>query len=57
MKKRAQLLNTKTQLRMKVVFEIKKNLRWIDISAKIVRDFNNSRHRTIGMKPDKVNKR
>lgn len=42
--------------RMKVMFEINKNLRWIDILQKIVKDYNNSKHRTIGMKPIEVNK-
>ena len=41
---------------MKVIFEINKNYRWIDILERIVKEYNNSIHRTIGMKPIEVNK-
>ena len=41
--------------RMKVLFEINKNFKWIDILPKIVKDYNNSYHSTIKMKPNEVN--
>ena len=41
---------------MKVIFEINKNYRWIDILERIVKEYNNSTHRTIGMKPIEVSK-
>lgn len=42
--------------KMKVIFEINKNFRWIDILQKIVKEYNNSIHSTIKMKPNEVNK-
>lgn len=42
--------------KMKVLFEINKNFRWIDILQKIVKEYNNSYHSTIKMKPIDVNK-
>lgn len=42
--------------RMKIIFEINKNFKWLDNLDKIVKDYNNSNHRTIGMKPIEVNK-
>lgn len=42
--------------KMKVQFEINKNFRWIDILPKIVKEYNNSYHSTIKMKPIDVNK-
>lgn len=41
---------------MKTIFEINKHFRWIDILEKIVKDFDNSNNRTIGIKPIEVNK-
>ena len=42
--------------RMKVIFEINKNYKRIDILEKTVKEYNNTIHRTIGMKPLEVNK-
>ena len=42
--------------KMKVQFEINKNFRWIDILPKIVKQYNDSYHSTIKMKPNEVNK-
>ena len=42
--------------KMKVQFEINKNFKWIDILQKIVKEYNNSYHSTIKMKPIEVNK-
>lgn len=39
------------------MFEINKNYMCIDILHKTVKDYNNSKHRTIGMKPTEVNKK
>ena len=37
-------------------FSLNGSYRWIDILSDIVRDYNNRKHRTIGMKPCDVNK-
>lgn len=42
--------------KMKIQFEINKNFRWVDILPKIVKEYNNSYHSTIKMKPIDVNK-
>lgn len=42
--------------RIKVIFKVNKNYKWIDNLEEIVKDYNNSRHRTIGTKPIKVTK-
>lgn len=42
--------------KMKVQFEINKNFRWIDILPNIVKEYNNSVHSTINMKPKDVSK-
>lgn len=41
---------------MKTIFEINKHFRWTDILEKIVKDYDNSNNRTIGIKPIEVNK-
>lgn len=43
--------------RMKVMFEINKHYRWIDILQNIFKDYNNAKHRTIRMKHIEVNKK
>ena len=42
--------------KMKIQFEARKNFRWVDILQNILRDYNNSEHRTIEMKPKDVTK-
>ena len=42
--------------RIKVIFEINTNFRWVNILDEIITDYNNAIRRTIGMKPKKVNK-
>jgi len=37
--------------KMKIQFEIRKNFRWIDILQTLIKSYNNTTHRTIGMKP------
>lgn len=41
--------------RMKVQFEVRKSFRWIDILQPLIKDYNSSFHRTIGMRPIDVN--
>lgn len=41
--------------RMKVQFEARKSFRWIDILQPLLKDYNSSFHRTIGMMPIEVN--
>lgn len=45
-------LNTK----LKVLFEINKNFRWIDDLQKIIKNYNDTIHSTINMKPIEVDK-
>lgn len=42
--------------KMKVLFEINKNFKWINILPKIVKNYNNTVHSTIKMKPKDVDK-
>lgn len=42
--------------KMKVQFELRKNFRWIDILQELISTYNNTTHRTIGMKPAEVTK-
>lgn len=42
--------------KMKIVFEQRQSFRWIDVYQKLIRDYNNTWHRTIKMKPADVNK-
>lgn len=46
------MLNNK----MKVQFEVRKNFRWVDILQELLKTYNNSVHRTIGMGPTEVTK-
>ena len=41
---------------MKVIFEVNKKCRWIDTLADIIKEYNNSMYRMIGMKPIEVDK-
>jgi Tat protein secretion system quality control protein TatD with DNase activity len=38
-------------------FSMQGSYKWIDILPKLVNEYNNTRHRTIGMKPSEVNKK
>lgn len=40
--------------RMKIQFEVRQSFKWFDILQPIIREYNNSEHRTIGMKPVEV---
>lgn len=40
--------------KMKVQFELRKSFRWIDILQGLIKTYNNTVHRTIGMKPSEV---
>lgn len=40
--------------KMKIQFELRKNFRWIDILQGLIKTYNNTTHRTIGMKPSEV---
>lgn len=41
---------------MKIQFEYRKSFRWVDILQGLVNNYNNTVHRTIGMKPTEVTK-
>lgn len=42
--------------RMWKQFDIQGNYKWVDILSKLVNNYNNTKHRTIKMKPNEVNK-
>jgi transposase InsO family protein len=44
-------LNGTLNRRMKIQFELHKSFRWIDILQTLIKSYNNTTHRTIGMKP------
>lgn len=37
--------------KIKVQFELRKNFQWIDIPQRLIKTYNTTVHRTIGMKP------
>lgn len=49
--------NRTLKSKMWKIFSLRGSYKWIDILSKLINEYNDTKHRTIGMKPNQVNKR
>lgn len=49
--------NRTLKSKMWKIFSLRGSYKWTDVLSKLISDYNNTKHRTIGMKPNQVNKR